>query len=438
MKKLGQHLFSFCLFLSFFLTIICWFVAYSEAEATGQRRPTSTGEAPAPNLKVTVDGRLLILSWASVPEATSYKVLFASFGGANGYAELDVGSKTAIALDFDRPETLKVFEKKIGSGNLREGLGVYVAVQPYEGSRTLGLSNVEYAILGGEGQDAAPGRKQRAAAPPITALGVTREALTLPVREVNPCTGLNIPCVDQYTLCLLNGRFQVRINWVNYNDNTTGRGIAIHLSGDSGYFWFFSDTNIEVVVAMLNGCAVNGNFWVKYGALTDVEYHMTVTDTVTGRVKTYDNPAHNLASVIDIFAFSGACSTPTTPRAGFWQGPNVEFYVTPAGTGVALFKGLGGAVPVCGFGSFTLRLNGTVPITNNAFSYSESGFSFNGNFGTAQTATGMWGLNNFTFSNGCVASYGPVQWTAQWINGTQPPISLEVAQPDRTESYKKR
>ncbi|HYL04796.1 MAG TPA: hypothetical protein VE075_02085 [Thermoanaerobaculia bacterium] len=49
--------------------------------------------------------------------------------------------------------------------------------------------------------------------------------------------------------------------------------------------------------------AVNGKFWVFFGALSDVEYTLTVTDTATGVVKTYHNPAGRLASVADTSAF---------------------------------------------------------------------------------------------------------------------------------------
>lgn len=42
---------------------------------------------------------------------------------------------------------------------------------------------------------------------------------------------------------------------------------------------------------------------VPYGALTNVEYTITVTDTETGAVKTYFNPQGQLASRADTSAF---------------------------------------------------------------------------------------------------------------------------------------
>lgn len=77
----------------------------------------------------------------------------------------------------------------------------------------------------------------------------------------------------------------------------------VPVSDDTGYFWFFSSTSVEVMLKVLDGRAVNGKFWVFYGALSTVEYTITVTDTQTGRVRRYDNPSGNLASIADTGAF---------------------------------------------------------------------------------------------------------------------------------------
>ena len=57
------------------------------------------------------------------------------------------------------------------------------------------------------------------------------------------------------------------------------------------------------MVKVLDGSGVNGHFWVFYGALSDVEYTITVTDTATGSQRTYHNPLHHLASGADLDAF---------------------------------------------------------------------------------------------------------------------------------------
>ena len=103
-------------------------------------------------------------------------------------------------------------------------------------------------------------------------------------------------------LCLNGGRFAVEARWKDFQGNT-GAGQAASLTGDTGTFWFFAESNVEVVLKVLDGRPLNGKFWVFYGALSSVEYTLTVTDTVTGVVKTYTNPSGRLASVADTDGF---------------------------------------------------------------------------------------------------------------------------------------
>ncbi len=124
------------------------------------------------------------------------------------------------------------------------------------------------------------------------------------------------PCVaGATTLCLNANRFKVEVGWSVPDQGKSGGGQAASLTGDTGYFWFFNDANIELVIKVLDARGVNGHFWVFYGALSDVAYTITVTDTQTNVVKTYDNPYHHLASFSDTSAF--AADTAGTERAQF-------------------------------------------------------------------------------------------------------------------------
>jgi hypothetical protein len=102
-------------------------------------------------------------------------------------------------------------------------------------------------------------------------------------------TGVGSCVPDANTLCLSNARFRVRAYWTR-PDNSSGSGTAVSLSGDSGYFWFFSATNIELIVKVLNGCGINSQYWVFASGLTNVNVTMIVEDTVTGASQTYLNP----------------------------------------------------------------------------------------------------------------------------------------------------
>ena len=104
-------------------------------------------------------------------------------------------------------------------------------------------------------------------------------------------TGESGTCVpDAETLCFEDGRFAVRVSWFDQRSGTSGAGRAVPGAGRTGTFWFFRADNTELVVKLLDGRRVNGYFWFFYGALTDVEYDLTVTDTLGERERTYHNP----------------------------------------------------------------------------------------------------------------------------------------------------
>lgn len=99
------------------------------------------------------------------------------------------------------------------------------------------------------------------------------------------------PCVeDATTLCLVGDRFRVTADWQT-QQGTQGSGNGVELTTDTGYFWFFDENNVEVVVKVLNACVPPfDRFWVFASGLTDVEVQLRVTDTVRGAVQTYSNP----------------------------------------------------------------------------------------------------------------------------------------------------
>ena len=71
---------------------------------------------------------------------------------------------------------------------------------------------------------------------------------------------------------------------------TRGAGQAVTETDDSGLFWFFNADNLEMLVKVLDGCAINGHYWVFAAAATDVEYELTVRDAVTGQSRTWHSP----------------------------------------------------------------------------------------------------------------------------------------------------
>ena len=151
-----------------------------------------------------------------------------------------------------------------------------------------------------------------------------------PTEATNGCDGELAD--DPGTVCLLEGRFQVQVDWTNqHNDNEEGIGQGELYTGShrTGLFWFFNPQNIELIVKMIDATEVDGKIWFFYGALSDVEYTIRVLDTASGAEKTYSNQAGAICGLGDTGAFqsavppssSGGSLPPTTALgAGFSSG----------------------------------------------------------------------------------------------------------------------
>ncbi|HEX2254752.1 MAG TPA: fibronectin type III domain-containing protein [Thermoanaerobaculia bacterium] len=133
-------------------------------------------------------------------------------------------------------------------------------------------------------------------------------AMALPAASAGSLGGAShppAPCAeDATTLCLLDGRFAVFVDWQDQHNGTEGVGQALPFTDLSGFFWFFRPDNVELVVKVLDGTPVNGHVWVFWGALTDVGYSITVVDTPEGHVvQRYTNAPGNLCGGADTGAF---------------------------------------------------------------------------------------------------------------------------------------
>lgn len=114
-----------------------------------------------------------------------------------------------------------------------------------------------------------------------------------PLREASCRPGPN-------TLCLLRSRFSVEVDWRNPANGTSGRGGAAALSNVTGTFTFGDRSNVELMVKLLDFGDRIALFW---GALSDLDYTIRVTDTETGVVKTYQSTPGRLCGGLDNDAF---------------------------------------------------------------------------------------------------------------------------------------
>ncbi len=123
-------------------------------------------------------------------------------------------------------------------------------------------------------------------------------------------------------LCLHDGRFAAQVSWRDAAGNA-GTARAVALGEKAGYFTFFGPENVEVLVKVVDGTAVNGRFWVFAGSLTRTEVTLRVDDLLTKQRRSYRQPLGQQASLADTRAFPSEASSVSSPvlDTPLWVGP---------------------------------------------------------------------------------------------------------------------
>ena len=105
-----------------------------------------------------------------------------------------------------------------------------------------------------------------------------------PPEPVEPAFSAKALCVPTATrACVQGGRFSIEV----YVFSTSSYAQVLTSSSESAVFWFFSNTNWEVVAKVLNGCGVNNNYWVYAAGATSLNYQVNFFDYATGRSNGY-------------------------------------------------------------------------------------------------------------------------------------------------------
>jgi hypothetical protein len=111
-------------------------------------------------------------------------------------------------------------------------------------------------------------------------------------------------CVPDPTRLCLGSRFQVTAQW-NKADGTSGSGTAVSLTPDSGYFWFFDPSNVEIITKVVNGCGINAHYWAFASGLTNTGVTLSYIDLAGAVQQTYRSAAGTAFEPIqDTAAFS--------------------------------------------------------------------------------------------------------------------------------------
>jgi hypothetical protein len=162
--------------------------------------------------------------------------------------------------------------------------------------------------------------------PPLGVAANRSAGVTITQRDL---VGSNQPCLASDTALCLDGtpgddRFQVTATFHTVQGGgRSGQAQATPLQQlgtlHGGLLWFFSPDNPEILVKIVNGCAVNDRYWVYASAGTNVGFTLTVNDSVLAVGKTYTNP--DLTEALPIqdtqaLASCHTCSNDNPCRAG--------------------------------------------------------------------------------------------------------------------------
>jgi streptogramin lyase len=184
--------------------------------------------------------------------------------------------------------TLTVTDTKTGRSKQYQNADLTAALPVQDVSAFACTAGTDFEPGPRLGSDAAP------PAPPAAA-ATAPVAPAAAAAEIAPAAAIpSVGCTVSSTALCIDNRFRITTTYKTAQDGgKSGSGQAISLASDSvsqgGLFWFFSATNPEMLVKVLDGCAVNNRYWVFYAATTDVGFTVTVTDNSNNHQVTFTN-----------------------------------------------------------------------------------------------------------------------------------------------------
>jgi len=120
-------------------------------------------------------------------------------------------------------------------------------------------------------------------------------------------------------LILKDGRFIAEIDY-RIPGVPPGRGKVGLATETSGAFYFMDRSDLNVYLKIIDNRAINGRYWLAYTSFTGAEYTLRVTDTLTDRVKIYQNPLNESSYGMDMYF-----SDPLLPMVYPWISNNTRF-----------------------------------------------------------------------------------------------------------------
>jgi PKD repeat protein len=149
--------------------------------------------------------------------------------------------------------------------------------------------------------------------------GVYPVTLTVTTPRGSATVSQTVEVTESETLRILSAHpFEVTVSATDPRTGKTGLGQVLLQTDIYGLFSIPDITgnagNPEIIVKMVDASGIGQNYWVFYGALTDLSYTLSVTEVATGITKTYHD-AHVGSTVCGEFDTSGFLVAPTPTAA---------------------------------------------------------------------------------------------------------------------------
>ena len=145
--------------------------------------------------------------------------------------------ESRVRLRIHSPDPLEIARVQLGPVNLRDVRHTLELTDHISGP----VANFYEAVLPGSGRHQIVARWG----------GLTAVRQVRTEASGGDPTGFCTPSATAH--CLNEGRFRVEADWRNFA-GTEGAATAVPLTEDSGLFWFFDESNIELMVKVIDAC----------------------------------------------------------------------------------------------------------------------------------------------------------------------------------------
>ena len=110
-------------------------------------------------------------------------------------------------------------------------------------------------------------------------------------------------CRPETVPLVFEGGYEVGMCYETPAGDTAEAKSGIWASSESGLLWFFSRGNAEVLIKVLDGCALNGHYWVFVAPVTDVAFNLYVRNSEGRTWFHYNRQGETAGARNDTFAF---------------------------------------------------------------------------------------------------------------------------------------